>query len=125
MSRILVTGSRHWKWREKVEYELMRTVAQLNDGDVTIVHGGCPSGADRIADDWVRNAFPRGPVKLEVHKADWRRSGRKAGPLRNKEMVEVGSDVCLAFLTPESVGGSMTADMAEKAGIEVRRFYES
>lgn len=128
MSRILVTGSRHWKWRGKVEYELTRAIAQFNDGDVTVVHGGCPSGADRMADDWVRDVFPRPlltSVRLEVHKADWKGLGRKAGPLRNKEMVGAGADVCLAFLTPESVGGSMTADMAEEAGIEVRRFHES
>ncbi len=129
MSRILVTGSRHWSWRAKVEHELTRALAQFNDGDMVVVHGGCPSGADRIADGWVRDVFPRPligrSVKLEVHKADWKRFGRKAGPIRNREMVEAGADVCLAFLTFDSVGAAMTADLAGSAGIEVRRFYES
>lgn len=128
MSRILVTGSRRWKLAGKLEYELTRAIAQFNDGDVTVIHGSCPSGADRLADNWVRSVFGSdlgNGIKLEIHHADWSGLGRKAGPLRNRAMVEAGADVCLAFLTPDSVGGSMTADMAEKAGIEVRRFHES
>ena len=118
-----MTGSRRWKWREKLEYELTRAISQFNDGDITVVHGGCRSGADRLADSWVRHTFTDGLVKVEVHEADWNK-GKRAGPMRNREMVEAGADICLAFLTHDSIGGSMTALMAESAGIPTRRFYE-
>ena len=107
--RILITGSRDWSDRGAIEAELGEYPPNW-----VLVHGGA-RGADSIAGDvwW-------GPV--EVHPADWNRHGRSAGFIRNAEMVALGADVCLAFIKNESRGATMCADLAEKKGIEVRRF---
>jgi SLOG family YspA-like protein len=122
--RVLVTGSRDWEDREAVDNALstlMLTEAGMHD--VTVVHGACGTGADRFASDWVRDAerFDNG-VFQEPHPADWQQHGRSAGPRRNAEMVALGADVCLAFIRNSSRGATHCAELAEKAGIPVKRF---
>jgi hypothetical protein len=120
--RILITGSRTWADREVIRDQIADVILDsganaLGDG-VTIVHGACPKGADQMADD-VAATWPAATV--ERHPADWDRHGKRAGFLRNAEMVNLGADVCLAFIHDESKGASMTANLAEKAGIPTRR----
>ena len=120
MKRLLVTGSRNWDDVATVKLALNKAVNYLG-GKVTLVHGGYPTGADDIADDWFIYAN-LGPV--EVHPADWNMHGKHAGFLRNLLMVDLGADLCLAFIKSESHGCTTTANLAEKAGIETWRYTE-
>ena len=116
--RILVTGSRDWTDRDAIEGALWN--AWIDAGmHATLVHGDCPTGADAIADELWRIHTPSSPI--ERHPADWDRHGKRAGFLRNAEMVALGADVCLAFIKNESKGASMTARIAEEAGIPTFR----
>jgi hypothetical protein len=142
--RVLVTGSRDWMDEAAVWRALAEIARSLPpDQALTIVHGGCPTGADQMADDWGRDFG----ATIETRPADWdhctdacpqghRKSKQtddvvhpgacadycpSAGPRRNHEMVRLGADICLAFLTPASRGGAQTARLAEQAGIPTRR----
>ena len=110
--RILVTGSRNWSDWKLVKDVLVATCK--NDENITIVSGDCPTGADRIATDL---AEMRG-WKIEKHPANWEVYGKAAGPIRNKRMVELGADICLAFIRDGSAGATHTANLTKKAGIE-------
>lgn len=92
--RILVTGSRDWTDRQAV-YEALHEHAPLSR-PFTVVHGGCPSGADALATDWCRANH----LEPEVHRAQWRTYGKRAGFMRNTEMADLGAAVCLAFVVP-------------------------
>lgn len=110
--RILVTGSREWSNGATIAYALARAA---QEGDLVIVHGDCPTGADRIASEW---ADLHG-VSQEPHPADWEAHGKAAGPKRNQEMVDLGADVCLAFPLGESRGTRDCMRRASLAGIPV------
>ncbi|MGK5496362.1 DUF2493 domain-containing protein [Streptomyces sp. URMC 125] len=118
--RILVTGSRNWTNAGVIESRL-RSIVEATVGhpsDAVLVHGGCPRGADEIADRYAR----RIGMQVECHPADWKRYGRSAGFRRNAEMVKAGADICLAFILNNSRGASMTADLAERHGIPTVRY---
>jgi hypothetical protein len=115
MKRVLVTGSRTWsdgalitRVIDDIRYEI---------GMFVLVHGAA-TGVDTIASRW-QTAWGR---PSEAHPADWDRYGKRAGYVRNAEMVDAGADLCLAFIHNRSRGATMCADLAEKAGIPVRRY---
>jgi hypothetical protein len=114
--RILVTGSRTWADQLTIERELCRVwLAQGCRRDVTLVHGDCKSGADRIADGcWRRRGLP-----VEPHPAQWKTYGLRAGLLRNQWMVDLGASVCLVFIQGDSRGATHCMTRAEEAGIPV------
>ncbi len=122
--RILVTGSRDWDdWEtlsRALDSELVRLRLTSRPGvelRVTVVHGGCPTGADAMASQWAARQ-PRGVIaSVEVHPAEWKRFGRSAGPKRNDLMVKAGANVCMAFIKNNSHGASGCLALAKKAGI--------
>lgn len=117
--RVLVTGSREWTDQAAIWQALADVVRQLPaDRDLVLVHGACPRGADEMAHQW---ACGYGGV-IEAHPANWVKHGKAAGFRRNAEMVNLGADICLAFIKDGSRGASHTADLAEKAGIPTRRY---
>ena len=115
--RVLVTGSRDWTDRDAIRDALSAIDGNCDPADsLTLVHGAA-RGADSIAADIAANIG----WNVEAHPADWERHGKRAGFIRNEEMVKLGADVCLAFIKDGSRGAMMCAGLAEKAGISVER----
>lgn len=88
--------------------------------DVLLIHGACPRGADALADQFAREIG----MNVRRHPADWDTHGKRAGFLRNAEMVRGGADLCFAFIRHGSAGASMTAGLARKAGIPTHVFKQ-
>lgn len=71
-----------------------------------VIHGGA-RGADSLAGEVATKAG----VPVEVYPAQWEKHGRRAGPIRNQQMLDEGRpDVVLAM-----PGGVGTADMVRRA----------
>lgn len=122
--RVLVTGSRDWDDVTVIEKAMDAFVDVISAGlggygEVTLVSGACPTGTDRVAENLATHIFG---WSVERHPADWNRHGKRAGFIRNAEMVELGADICFAFIKNNSRGASHTASLAEAAGIPVGRF---
>ena len=113
--RLLVTGSRNWANRKAVGRALYEAWTEAGSPtDAVLVHGAA-RGLDSIAADiWSSKG-----LKVEAHSAKWDEFGKRAGILRNIEMVEQGADVCLAFPIGASVGTRHCMRTAAAAGIRV------
>lgn len=124
--RILVTGSRSWTDEATIHNALWEQLQRLGpyasvSSTPVLVHGGA-RGADEIAAAVWHVMWGLQYERHPVEKADWDRLGKRAGIIRNQHMVDLGADVCLAFIKDGSRGASHCATAAEKAGIPTIRF---
>lgn len=108
--RIIVCGSRQLADQQLVDDELGDLVEDI--GSLVVMHGGCETGADALADDWCERQRRLGWVIVERYPADWKTHGKAAGPIRNTQMALRGADLCIAFWNGSSRG---TLDMITKA----------
>jgi hypothetical protein len=106
--RVLVCGGRDFD-----NWERMTDVLEPIGASV-IIEGGA-KGADFLARAWAKDRC----ITVEEFEADWKAYGKKAGPIRNQQMIDEGKpELVVAF-----PGGFGTNDMmrrAEKAGIPVK-----
>lgn len=119
--RVLVCGGRSfsdpiriWKTLDQIDAERggIRCVIDGASDDVT----GPYVGADYWGHQWAL-ARNRPTVRCS---ADWKRFGRAAGPIRNKEMLnQQKPDLVVAF--PGGNGTRHMAEVARAAGVEVVR----
>lgn len=123
--RILVTGSRDWTDRDTIYSALEEARGDVPHDQIVLVHGKCPTGADEIAAHYAE-VMDWG---IDPHPAKWDKYGRKAGIIRNVEMVNavvavrhLEPVVCLGFIKDYSHGSTHCATYAGACGIEVRIF---
>ena len=125
--RVLVCGGRTFGrklnnkriWvKDKEEVHLL--VTTLNklyfDEGMDVLIEGEAEGADKLSRWWASI------LNIEVIKfpAHWKLYGKSAGFIRNKKMLDQGKpDLVIAF--PGGVGTANMCDLAEAAGIEIRR----
>lgn len=121
--RVIVTGSRDWNPGRAV-YDALNALYMEKHDLLTVVHGGCPTGADYYAHMWMDPAAAGGDIAEEVFPADWEKHGKRAGPLRNAEMVKAGADLVLAFPLPGGKGTQHMIRIAREAGIPVKVWGE-
>ena len=80
MEAVVISGSRFYKNEEKMRRIL--TGLHERHPNITLIVGDC-KGADFIA----RKIAKERGIKLEIFEAYWDMYGKKAGPIRNKEMI--------------------------------------
>lgn len=118
--RVLVCGSREWNEPEVVSAFVGGFFGELcvpGADDLVVIEGGA-RGADRAAAEFAK----RNPatVRLEEYPAKWDEYGKRAGMVRNKQMLDEGKpDVVLAF--GYGRGTDMMVDLALAAGLPVYR----
>lgn len=109
--RLVIAGGRDYTLT-RADYVSLDALA-VKLGVAEVVSGGA-KGADAGGEDWAKS---RGfPVRL--FPAQWKRYGKRAGPIRNREMAEYADAVALF------PGGSGTESMrreARRSGLPVYR----
>jgi hypothetical protein len=90
MTRVLITGCRHWRCDTLADRIVERLKARYG-ADLLVVHGAA-TGVDSA----FAAACVRAGVVHEPHPADWKAHGKAAGPIRNSEMVDLGAEFAIA-----------------------------
>jgi len=107
--RVLVCGSRDWGDMDVIADRMADLPATCQ-----VLHGAA-RGADQmaasIADLFGMEAF--------AFPADWEKYGKRAGILRNLQMLDEQPDLVLAFQRDGSRGTQHTVDEARRRGIPV------
>lgn len=111
--KVVVTGTRETLTEEWIE--IIGDTLLEYEIDV-LVHGGC-TGVDKECD---RLALSMGWRVVEV-RANWRKYGRAAGPMRNRKMIdEYEPELVLAFPIESSRGTRDCIEYAKKKGVPTR-----
>jgi predicted Rossmann fold nucleotide-binding protein DprA/Smf involved in DNA uptake len=114
MKTIGVVGSRR-RATEQDRLLMVNAVFSIWEPGDRIISGGCPTGADRFAEDMARRM---GMVIIIVH-ADWDKHKKSAGPIRNS-VIAAECDVLIALPAEDRTGGTEdTIKKALKLGKEV------
>lgn len=126
-ARFVISGSRNWTNQKFIQDRLADLRDHLvNNGEVadpshiTIIHGAA-RGADTLA---AAAAMSLG-MNTEAHPADWKRWGKAAGMIRNREMIDSGCLGVIAFPMPDSIGTFGAIRYAASKGIPVTQYMGS
>jgi len=103
--KVAIVGSRKW-----TDHEMVRGYVYSLDDDDTVVSGGA-KGVDSWAELYARE---RG-LDVIIFKPDWNQHGRRAGMLRNHDIVE-NCDRMVAFWSDSSTGTANSISRARAAG---------
>lgn len=109
--RIAIVGSRDYP-----RLDFVRQFVWELDRDAIVVSGDA-RGVDKTATTEAQRLC----MAYEEHRADWNRYGKRAGPIRNAEIVNRADEVA-AFWDGYSRGTEITMRMAHDAGRPLRVF---
>lgn len=106
---VAIVGSRDWPWPKEVK----NAVLALSTDDVVV------SGGAHGVDTFAENAAKARSLETIVLKPDWDNLGKRAGFLRNIDIVNL-ADRMIAFQYKQSKGTQHSINLAKKKGIPIR-----
>jgi len=115
VKRIVIAGSRHYSNYEEAREYLDLCLKDIKDGSDLIILSGGAQGGDAIGERYAKeNGFI-----IEKHPAEWKKYGKRAGPIRNKAMADM-ADVIICFWNGESKGTSSLIGLAKRLNKELK-----
>jgi hypothetical protein len=120
MISVLVTGSRDWPSKTLVgcvlDDFLLSVVGQRDS--VTLINGGA-AGVDQMAQKYWRDNNVGNVITIYP---DWHLHGKRAGIVRNVDMINMDPDYVLAFIYNTSKGSTFTLNESLRRGLKTYAF---
>ena len=119
-TRMIVCGGRNFDQYEYLEFVLDYIIREngIEKDDLEIISGHC-QGADQYGEDYAKYS----EIKCKVFPTQREKYGRKAGPIRNSQMIgytaESENPIVVAFISSRTRGTLDTIDKARRKGIKV------
>lgn len=104
--KLAVVGSRDFN-----DYELLKLKLDSihKRKPITLIISGGAKGADKLSERWAKE----NNIETLIFIPDWNKFGKKAGFLRNEDIIK-NSDAVVAFWDGESRGTLSSINLAEK-----------
>jgi len=118
--KILICGSRTFNNYDKLKNSVNNVLKDLrSQGEKIFISGGA-KGADTIAEEYALN----NDKQFKCFSANWDKYGKRAGVIRNREMLEYLSygDVVIAFWDGKSKGTKNMVEIAKKSRKNIKIF---
>lgn len=106
----MICGSRKWDKPIPIDVVVGGLVAVYGRANVTLIHGAAP-GADSMA----ASAGARHGVDVLDFPARWEELGKRAGPIRNQQMLDEGFPEVVFAFTDDLEASRGTRDMVRRA----------
>lgn len=105
-NKVAVVGSRSF-----TDYSLLvRTLSSFHSSKgISLIVSGGAAGADSMAERFAKE----NNIQTSIHKPDWKKYGRAAGFIRNKDII-AECDVCFAFWDGSSRGTANDIELCNK-----------
>lgn len=116
MTKVLICGSRNF-----TNYDIFSRVVShiLKDYTAIEIISGGAKGADSLAEQYAKEYG----YKNKIFPADWDKHGKKAGMIRNAEMIKeiktCDNPIVIAFWDGKSKGTKNTINLAKKNDIHL------
>ena len=107
--KLAVVGTRTFN-----NYSLLQNELNKYDNITEIISGGA-TGADKLAEKYALNKN----IKMTIFYPDWKKYGKKAGPLRNQQIINE-CDEAIAFWDGVSKGTLSSINLAKQANKNVK-----
>ena len=109
--KVLVCGGRDFSNRKKL-FSVLNKIHRSKK--ISLLISGAARGADSLAEEWANE----NDVEKHIFPANWKKFGRKAGFIRNQQMLDEGNpDLVVAFTG--GVGTDRMVQAACRQGYEV------
>ncbi len=112
---LIIAGGRDFDDYYRLDKNLTWLLQNV-DRTTLAIFSGQAKGADRLGEIWAT----RNGITVRQFPADWDKHGKKAGILRNQEMLDAGASHLVAFWDEKSRGTFDMISRAKKVGIHVR-----
>lgn len=110
--KLIIAGSRSISDLRIVEDTILKSGWR---NEITEIVSGCACGVDKLGEMWAeQNSIP-----VKRFPANWKKFGKKAGSIRNKQMSEYGNKL-IAIWNGNSTG---TIDMVQQMKIAEKPVY--
>jgi hypothetical protein len=114
---LIIAGGRDFDDYTLLCRKLEQILANTDKATMTLFSGQA-RGADYLGERWVKAQRPRIPIRW--FPANWDKHGKKAGMLRNQEMLDAGATHLVAFWDGKSKGTDDMITRGKREGISVR-----
>ena len=114
MFRVIIAGGRDFTDYDLLKQHCDYMLSRRAEGEEIVVISGGASGADALGEKYARE---RG-YSLRQFPAKWELYGKRAGPMRNREMAD-NADALIAYWDGKSRGTKNMIEEATKRGLKV------
>ena len=111
---LAIVGSRTFNDYDKLKEEVDKFIDE-NDINVQQFVSGGANGADTLAEIYAK----RKELPIIVLKPDWKKHGKSAGYLRNKDIINEATH-CIAFPSKQGKGTQHSIELAKQKGIPIK-----
>lgn len=109
IKRVVIAGCRDYNNYDEAKTFIDFCLCDIRKENNVVIVSGCARGADAIGQRYAEeNGFG-----IEKYSADWKKYGRSAGPIRNRQMAKI-SDYVICFWDEKSKGTKSMIDYAKK-----------